>query len=174
MSGLIKKAPGLAITLIALLFVWGCGGDDNADRTANTGDQITVETGSLTKAAFVERADEICRARSERVEAQFNVFLKRHADLGSSQAEQGAAATEVVETIYLPAGEEQIDQISSLGAPAGDEQLVISILKAIRKGMEEAEDHPLRFVRALSIDYKPFAEAERLASAYGFTDCGKG
>jgi len=160
--------------ILAGLLVAGCGGDDDGGGTTGTGGQITVEAKSLSKAEFIERADEICRARTEKVEAEFNAFLKRNADLGSSRAEQGAAAKEVVETIYLPAGEEQIDRIASLGAPEGDEQQIVSLLEAIRKGMDEAEDHPLRFVRALSIDYKPFAEAEELAAAYGFSECGKG
>jgi hypothetical protein len=166
--------PRLIALFATLLLIAGCGDDGGQDEDTSAGETIAVDSSSRSKAQFIRRADTICRRRREGVEAQFAAFVKQNGGLASSRSELGLAAERVVEEIYLPAGATQIDRIKSLGVPAGDEATVATILEAIQNGLEEAGNHPVRFVRALSAEYAPFAEAERLAAAYGFKECGKG
>lgn len=155
-----------AVAAIAALLLGGCGGSE--------GSEISVETGSLTKAQFIEKAEAICDEGDERFQDELSDFLRRNSDLGSSRSEREATAEELVDTIYLPIQEEQIDRITALGAPSGDQEEIAAILEAFREGLEEAESHPLRFVRAASVTYLPFDRATKLAEAYGFTVCGRG
>ncbi len=137
--------------------------------------EIDVDTGSLSKTQFVAQASKICRARMNEVDRKFAAYLKGNPDIGSlSRAEQAEKAEEIVETIYLPEHDRRIDEVASLGAPSGDEEQVAAILEALEKGLAKAEEDPLKFVQALSPKYRPFAQAERLAAAYGVALCGRG
>jgi hypothetical protein len=165
--------PRLAALVFTVLLAAGCG-DDGGSTESGAGSEISVETGTGSKAEFIKRADAICRARSKKTEAEFASFLERNEKRGASPDSYRDAAEQVVETIYLQAGEAQIDRIGSLGAPVRDEGRVVAFLEAFQRGLDEAQSHPLRFVRALNADYAPFAKAEELAAAYGFSECGKG
>lgn len=167
------KACAFAATAAAtVVLIAGCGGGDD---TANADTEFTVTTGSLTKAEFKKRVEAICRERIEEVEAKFSAFLRRN-DIGNSgsRSEFAPKAEELIETIYLPAHEREMDRIASLGAPSGDEQEVAAVFEAVQEGLDEAKAHPLTFVQALSKTYEPFAKAEKLADAYGVPSCGRG
>ncbi len=123
----------LAITsMFAVLLVTGCG-EGSGDRADA---EIDVDTGSLSKTQFVAQASKICRGRMDEVDRKFAAYLKRNPDIGSlSRAELAAKAEEIVETIYLPAHDRRIDEVTSLGAPRGDEEQVAAILEALEKGL---------------------------------------
>ena len=158
---------GLAIA--ATLLVGGCGESDSSE--------ITGQTGSLTKAEFIRRADAICRKGGSQVQREFAAYVQRNSDAvspESPQSEQGAAAAEIIDTIYVPGNEKQIERIGSLSAPSGDEGEVKAILAAMQDGLDEASDRPLVFIRAGSPKGPAFTEARKLARAYGLADCGQG
>jgi predicted neutral ceramidase superfamily lipid hydrolase len=68
----------------------------------------------------------------------------------------------------IPEFEKQIEEISSLGAPPGDEKEVEKVIEAIRRTLDEAQEKPVTFLRTVN----PFAKAERTGKAYGFVKCG--
>lgn len=148
----------LLLALTALL-VGGCGDSDDGSA------EVQVETGSLTKAEFVEEANAICRRDRREFEREFARFVRN-----STSAGQGdAAAGELVETVVVPVYSEQIDQIGELGAPSGDEEEVTAFLEALQEGLDDALDQPLAFTG----DKDHFIEAAELASAYGLTVCAQ-
>lgn len=139
----------------------GCGDSASSNEATNSG--VTVQTGSLTKEQFVEKADQICEDSRAEFERKFSTFSQR----SSSAANLIDQAKNAIDTIFVPVYEKQIDQISSLGAPSGDEEEIASILGSVQRSLDKAKQEPLQFFR----ENKPFPEAEKLARAYGLTGC---
>jgi hypothetical protein len=67
----------------------------------------------------------------------------------------------------IPSVEDQVQQISELPPPAGDEEQVQAILDAAQQGIEEGKSDPQSFQKS-----DPFAEANKLAVQYGMKECG--
>lgn len=149
-----------------LLFLVGCGGGSQGDAG-----QITVTTGSLTKDEFAKQANEICR----KARHQYSRAFKGKAELVNQElaqadpAEQAqlarAAQQRLVDNITSPHFEDLIDQISSLGAPSGDEESVTDMLSALQQGIEDLQAHPAKLLEL------PFERASSLARAYGLDTC---
>lgn len=156
-----------ASVVFAALLWTGCGSSDSSES----------ETGSLTKAQFIKQADAICQKGSRQAEREYATYVRRNSDVVSpqtTQSEQAAAAAEIIDTVYIPAHEKEIDEIRSLGAPESDEEKVTAILDAMQRALAVAEDHPLGFLRNGDSAYRSFAKAGKLAKAYGLTVCGRG
>lgn len=151
----------MSFAVLAALLAAGCGDSANSADEANG--VVTVQTGSLTKEKFIEKADRICEDSRAEFERKFSAFGQR----SSSTANFIDRAKEAIDTVFVPIYEKQIDQISSLGAPSGDEEEVASILTSIQQSLDKAQQEPLQFFR----ENKPFPEAEKLARAYGLTGC---
>jgi hypothetical protein len=153
---------GVAIAVAAL--ATGCGSSGSGGSTESVGSgEITVETGSLSKADFITRADAICAQSRTELEHKYGAILKVN---GSSQ---GGVADEIVNEALVPAYEQQIDEISALGAPSGDEKEVTAYLEAIQLGLEEAQANPAKTVQRLT----PFGKAIIRAKAYGLKGCAE-
>lgn len=147
----------------ALLAVSGCGDSTNSEGGGGTA--IKVETGSLTKAQFIKRADAICRKGTDEAIRGYKAYLQR---TEPSRAKARAEAPEFVNTVLVPAFEKQIDQVSSLGAPSADKKEIAAVLEALKIGLGNAREDPWKYVSSLN----PFAKASRLGRAYGFDVCG--
>ncbi len=79
-----------------------------------------------------------------------------------------AEVRRIVLNIVIPALQTEVEAISSLGAPAGDEQAVAHILSATREGIAQLRADPLS---ALEGPPPGIRAAGRLAAAYGSTTC---
>jgi hypothetical protein len=160
----------VATALAAVLLVAGCGdGDDSsASGSAETSEstEITVESGSLSKAQFIEKADAVCEKGRKKFERLLGDFISS-AEANESSSGQQAQAKALVNSVFAPIYEEQIDEISSLGAPSGDEDEVEAVLKAIQQDIDKGKEDPLKYVRSENI----FAGSTKPARAYGFTYC---
>ena len=145
------------------LLIAGCGSADSGGDN----DQVTIESGSLSKKEFIEKADAICRARVSEAHEEFEAFVERKKVATASSAEQAVLATEAIDTIIRPPLEKQISEIRDIGAPVGDEDQVAGILTAIQKALDEGQTDPTGIIGGSS-----FARSSTLAQKYGFAVCG--
>lgn len=155
-KGLIALSVGaLAIALIA----GGCGGDDD------------TSTSSISKAAFIKKADAICQAGDKRVEAKLAAYLKENVvkESEESVSETNAKATEIAETAVIPAITREIEGLRALGAPSGDEDEIEAILEALEEGLERTEEDPATGLRT---NTELFRRAKGLSEEYGLAVCG--
>ncbi len=147
--------------MIAIV-VAGCGGDDGNEVTAS----------SLGKAEFIAKADAICAKGQRQVERNFGTFAKK-TDLNIQQITKNPTKEQVnglVNTVLIPAIEEEITEIRALGAPAGDEDKIEAMLDATEEGIATAEDLPQTVLEQTGV---AFGVGSRLAKEYGLTVCGQ-
>jgi hypothetical protein len=149
--------------LATLSFAIGCGSSD--------GNAITVQTGSLSKAAFIKKADAICEAAREELLTKFFAFLKAHkAIAGRSDAQSSkVVATGVVNSVLTPNIEGEIEQISKLGAPEDYAPEVASFLDALDERLARAQENPT----AISATTEPFKDAADVAKRSGLIGCSE-
>lgn len=145
------------------LFSAGCGGSDSSA----SGGEVTVTTGSLSKAEFVKRADAICKEAREKFTREYTAFAKKVQR--TSKTAQEAASGELIEDILIPNFQKDVDEISALGAPKGDEEKVAAFLNALQQQLEEIHERP----KILETTVTPLAKAEKLAKTYGLTGCAE-
>src|SRR5689334_23874566 len=110
---------GLAVTapLIIGICVAGCGSSSST---------TTETTAAISKAEFVAKGNAICVKGEKAQEAEINAYVKRHGleNKKPTKAEQA----EMVETVFAPNIQSQIDAVTALGAPSGEEQQVESAI----------------------------------------------
>jgi hypothetical protein len=133
----------------------GCGGGDD--------DSSSSSTPTPTKDEFVTQANQICAEGNETVDAAAN-------DVFSGQPTQDELDSFITDTV-IPNTEDQIEQIRALGIPAGDEDQVNAILDSAQSDLDAAKADP-SIMTSGSKD--PFAETNKLAAAYGLTECASG
>lgn len=160
------KARGvflLCAVLAALLFVAaGCGGGSSDPG-------VEVQTGSLSKAEFIEKADAICAAARTEFLAKYTSFLEAHKAEATDPKKQEALLGEVLESVLGPNVEGQIEKISNLGAPAGYAPEVKAFLLELQERLDEAQEDPT----GLTSSATPFKKAEDAAKRAGMKGCSE-
>jgi len=156
----------LSFGVFAIALVAGCGG--GGDDTSSASSESSDGGSSLTKAEFIKEADAICSEGNEAVSTEAEEFAEENEiDIEKpTTAEQ----EEVVSDVVAPAIQEQAEKIDELGAPSGEEDEVAAIVEAVESGAGEAEASPNTIVEGTGPG--PFAEANKLANAYGLKVCG--
>jgi hypothetical protein len=144
----------LIAALAALAFAGGCGGSD--------GGGVTVQTGSLSRAEFIERADAICEAVRTKLIAEYYQYLKKGAKPESPQELAGELLS-----ILGPNLEREIRQISTLGAPSDYAPEVDAFLEALQERLDRANENPA----SLNATSSPFKQAEEAAKRAGLDGC---
>lgn len=148
-------------TLATVVLVAGCGG------ASEPGGPVTAEAGSLSKRQFIERADDICAERVKESATAVMEYLKENG-LEPTTRDALDHAPEIVDAV-LPALQEQIDQLRSLGAPPGDVMAVSAILTAMQWNVDEGEAKPQKFLTSEG----SFATPAELAKEYGLAKCAQ-
>ena len=160
----MNRGGGLALiaTLVAL-FAAGCG--------SSSSDEVTIKTGSLSKAEFIKKADAICEAARTEFLTKLQRFLKDHQKiLVSSDVEaKKALLPEILETLLQPNVEGQIKEISTLGAPKSYAPEVAAFLNALQDRMDKALENPPGF----STTPTPFVVAENIARRAALKGCSE-
>lgn len=167
MAGYFLRIRAFALfagmALVAALLLSGCGGSSS----------VSAETGSLTRAQFVEKADQICKQSRAQLENEYAVAVKNAVQLAQATKSKPTPAdletlhSAVVDEVFVPVYETMIDEISTLGAPSADKEQLDKFLNAMHEAVEEASSDPS----------KPFENAHFLkpvttaAARYGMTDC---
>jgi hypothetical protein len=156
------------VTAFVALLAAGCGGSGNDDSAtaASSSSEVTVETGSLSKAQFVKQARAICTKSHENFERDAVQILKRQ-NADPTKASKGDPEAELVLDAFVPNFQSQIDQVSELGAPRGDEEKVSAFLTALQEAVDGASNDPRAFVRSEA----DLGKAPKLAKAYGLEEC---
>jgi hypothetical protein len=155
----------IAATVAALLLAAGCGSSSNGSSS----DEVTVQTGSLSKAEFAKKADAICKAARTEFLAKYTSFFKAHESEFGNAKEQKALLGELVETLLVPNIEGEVKQIGELGAPKAYAPEVASFLDALQKRLGEARDEPT----VLTATATPFEKAERAAAKAEMQGCSE-
>ena len=154
-----------AALALAALVVAGCGGDDSQDAPA-----------TLTKAQYIARADDICRANQNRLEPIEQDLQQLPTDA------QGRGDTNRIEPILeraLEATREGYERLRALPVPAEGKATVerwlastasaieafAGVLEAVRDDDREAAREPSERVDRLSVQQR------NLARSYGFKAC---
>jgi hypothetical protein len=147
--------------VVAALFVAGCGSGD---------DSTTVTTGSLSKEAFVKKADAICTKGNLSMQKGFASYLRKHKKSIIALRHPSKADYEgLIIGVLVPNLEREIDEIRALGAPSGDEKRIEEIFAAWEEGIEVAENDPAAVKHSSEAI---FGVASRLAKEYGLEVCG--
>ena len=151
--------PRIAVPLAGLtcaLIVAGCGGGSSSSTTAD----------ALSKSEFLAQGNQICAKGDKEINAAGKKVLTQ------SQAPSQATQQKFVTDTIVPNIQGQIDAIEALPAPSGDEDQVKAITDAAQSALDKVKADPSLITEQSKSD--PFAEANKLANAYGLTKCGSG
>jgi ABC-type Fe3+-hydroxamate transport system substrate-binding protein len=148
-----------AMAIVALVAFGGCGGSDDDDSTSASAPTVTVESSSLSKAAYAKQANEICNKGTAKV-----------ADLVQKTIVSGKGVAKV-EAVFLPVIDGWVTEIQAIGAPKGEEAKAEEFLTALQQDVEEAEANPAKSLEQLA---KTFKESGDLAREDGLDSCALG
>ena len=143
-------AAGAAIALGAA----GCGGSDEEGSA-------TENAAALSKEDFIAQADQIC------TDGDASIDAAGQEQFASGQPTDEELTQFFVDTV-LPTIGDEIDEIRTLGVPEGDEELVTAVLDSAEQAVADATADP----ESLTGGSDPFAESNKLATAYGLEVCG--
>jgi hypothetical protein len=153
----------LVATMAIALFGVGCGGGGSGSSTdAGSGAGSPIATSSLSKAQFVEKADEVCNDGSEELGSRIPSLQEKKG---------GPTQEEVLTKALVPAYQIMADKLHELGAPSGDEEKVEAYLAALQKAIDAVkEKHPSSFPEGEVF----FRHSNELARSYGIKSCDVG
>jgi hypothetical protein len=144
LSAFVVAAAGLAA---------GCGGDDDG-----------IPTGDVSKQEYIAQADEICGRGDREIErAAREAFGAR----GPAPSEEQVVA--FAEETVIPNVQGQLDDLRELEAPEADADRIEEIYDTAQENLDALAEDPGVLNNP---DANPFAEANRLARAYGLKKCG--
>jgi hypothetical protein len=154
--------------VVFALAVAGCGGGGS---DSGSGDETSAP---LSKAAFVKSADAICAEGQKEVEAGFTDYLskngmKKLGEPGESNVELKEHAIALMETVGIPALNQQIDELKALEAPSDLKAKAAEFTTYAEEGVEEGEGNP--YLLYTSVD-KLLAKSDKIANELGFQVCG--
>jgi len=149
----VATAGSLCLVVLALsLALAACGSSSDESTTA------------LTKAEFLKQGNAICRKGNEEIgKAAEKEFPRSGPRPSKKEMEQFASQT------IVPNIESQVQQISELPAPEGDEEKVEAIVSEAEASVEKAAEDPSVMIDEGGED--PFAKTNELADGYGLTVC---
>lgn len=136
----MKKELTALVGLLALaVLLFGCGGGEASSPAP------------LTKAVFVKKASALCeRSRQKAAENTASSF------------------SSAIHQTVLPAIEEAVEGIRSLGMPSGDESKIEAMLDSTQEAVEQAEGQKVSSLPELETFFKKAASEAR---KYGIPAC---
>ena len=144
--------------LIATCILAGCGGSSASSSTSGE---------ALSKSEFLTQGNAICAKGGKEIQAAGRKVFT------SSKAPSQATQEKFVTDTIIPNVQQQIDGIEGLAPPSGDESQVNAITEAAQSALDKARSDPsLLTDQGGTAD--PFAQANKLADAYGLNKCGSG
>ena len=146
------KVGACSAALVIALAVAGCG---SSDDDSSSDDSSTAE---ISKTDFVTQANAICKSSNDAINSAAGKVLSNQ----PSQAE----TEDFITTTVIPQVETQLSGIRELGVPEGDEDQVNALLDEADSAVEAVKEDP-----AAAASGDPFAEANKLATEYGLTEC---
>jgi hypothetical protein len=144
-----------AAALIAGALVAGCGSSSSTETTA-----------ALSKAEFLVEGNAVCVKGEKAQEAEVNAYVKKHGL--ENKKPSTAQAAEMVETIFAPNIQGQIDGVKALTPPSSLENQVETAIELSEEALEKVEADPSLI---FSNQESPFAEAGKELHSLGLTKC---
>jgi hypothetical protein len=138
-----------AILTVGLVLV-ACGSSNDNSTTA------------LSKAAFLKQGNAICKRGNQQINAASKTAF-------TSKKPSQAELNKFVNGTLIPAIQGQISGVKALAPPTGDEAKVKAIVDSAQAALDKGKKDPTLFT---SNKGDPFAQANKLATAYGLTVCG--
>ncbi len=146
------RLPKVFAALVAMAALGGgCGGDDDSG--------VEITTSSLSKDAFVKKANAICARGRE----QALSFVRR-----SASGPESRIVAKGVEEDVVPAFRQVAADLEALGAPKGDEATIEALVEAMNEGTDKLENGSPVSLAALA---PPFEPSAKLARDYGIAGC---
>ncbi|MEJ7750525.1 MAG: hypothetical protein WKF32_03635 [Thermoleophilaceae bacterium] len=145
-----KYGCALLVALLAAAGAAGCGGDE-----------------PLSKAAYIEKGDAICKKSDAKVG---KAAEKAFADLGENEMPTEKQLAPFVEDTLKPEVESQISELRDLSPPKADEDKLNKIYDDVESGLAKIEDNPKIL---LEEGNDPLEEPNKAAQDYGFKVCGQ-
>lgn len=170
----------LPISVVSLVILAGCGSSSEKANPATSGG------GSLTKAEFVVKADELCGAskvKQERLRAELEEMAQkaRREEQGSEGLADGTRR-ELAQTLGRVVGtaEDSLSRVQSLGLPKADAGQLETIFQKIERSFEASLDYGAALEQHEDAKAQAIAEGANaetretatLAKQYGFKVCG--
>jgi len=149
----------LLATLAALVSAAGCG--------SSSSDEVTVQTGSLSKTEFIKKADAICEAARTEFLAKYSRYVEEHKSDIVDPQKKDEVLNDILDSILAPNVEGEIVQISKLGAPKDYAPEVAAFLNALQKRLDKAQENP----DGLTTTTNPFVVAENVARRAAMNGC---
>ena len=155
-----RKLAGAAITMVVAALAAGCGGGDDDGTT-------TTAAEPLPKAEFITRADQICGATRQQIQAA----ATRLRNIGSKSGTLAVPlVAQFIEQTELPAYDAMLDKIRALQAPEQDAKTIDGYVAAVANAIDTVKADPAKYSTNKASD--PFADANARARAYGLKVCG--
>jgi hypothetical protein len=153
----LSRAVPIGVILFAGLLVAGCGSSS------------TTTTAAISKAEFVAKGNASCVANQKKQQAEFTAYAKKH---GFSEKTEPTKAqqTELVDAVFVPNVQTQINYIKALGAPSGEEQQVTAALETAQTELTKVKANP----ELIFSKQDPFKATGEKLHALGLTQCAKG
>jgi hypothetical protein len=165
-GGILRRGRALLLlaALTTLLSVVGVGCGSSSDP------EITVQTGTLSKTEFTEKADTICKAARTEFVAKYTRFAEENKSTlfpeHPSKEKTEAKIGELVDTILTPNIEGEIAKISELGAPKAYAPQAAAFLNALQTKLEAIQNDPHE-IGSSPFPFKKAEDAARRAGMYG-------
>jgi hypothetical protein len=148
------------LLLVGGLIAAGCGGGDDGNDTSSA----ATSSGPLSKSEYIAKGDQIC--------AQGTLVIGQagREQFGTSEPTRDQVIQFSQDTV-VPSLEDTLAKLRALEAPSGDEAKTAAIYDALEEGLNKVKENPDLFLE--SDAGGAFDEANRLAQAYGFKQCGQ-
>jgi hypothetical protein len=161
---------------IAALFAVGCGSSSTTGGASGTepstggdsssGGESAPQGKPLTKAAFIKQGDAICAE----VPQEYNKNLEALEKEAKKEKKPKPTTAEINSKAAVPPIHIAVEKLEKLGPPKGDEAEIEAIVKAMESAAKGVEAKP---ESELSGPKSPFAEFQKLTTAYGFQGCSQ-
>lgn len=148
--------------------VVGCGGGSDAGSETTASATKTTSTASISKAAFIAKADSVCSKADKQTQEKFAAYAKK-SGIAASKEPTSAQFAVITKTILIPALHQQVAEIQALSIPAADQNRIDLFLRQIDDAIERAEEDP---AKAGKLPRALLASADQVVGDYGFKVCG--
>jgi hypothetical protein len=152
----------IVVAAVAAIAIAGCGGGSSSSTTGASG-ASGAQGAALSKSEFLAKGNAICAKGNREINAAGKKIFTQ------SQPPSQAAEEKFVTGTVIPNVQSQINGIKSLPAPSGDESQVQAVVGAAQSALDKVKQDPSLITQRGS---DPFAQANKLANAYGLTKCG--
>ncbi len=151
---MLRRVAAIAGVCAGALALTACGG----------GGGSTSGAVGVSKAAFVKRADAICKKSLKHQNATMTTISERLASEGGSSV--STERMELVMKAIVPTQQRMVAALSSLEAPEADGAMIEKVLSGLEKGIERLEDKP-----SVAFESVVVTPANLAIEKYGLPEC---